>query len=463
LLVALVAFAPLLGLVGASPAIQALEGVAAALKPIADPQLLARILPDIKDWSVVGRIVVGANVLVGLARGWAALDAALVARRQRRVHAYGRFTAGSLAWVSGVAGVLAFVLVLAPHAAAFAAGEAVRPLLAPMLVSTAHPTKPVAAPPTPAPNQPPPEPTVVIPTWDMSTRLNVLLLGSDRRPDEVSGRYGNSDTMIVVSIAEGMRSASLISIPRDIYLNIPGVGMEKINAAHREGGPPLAVRVISTLINQPIHRWASVDITAFGTIIDAVGGVVIDVERPLRDDEFPTENYAIRRVLLPAGLSWFDGPTALVYARSRHESNDFDRASRQQKLLLALKNRAHDPAIVSHLPQLLSTLSDAVQTDATPREMLALASLGANADVGTVRSLVLTPPRYGQEIIRSDFYGILPDVQRIRTDVAQFLSPNTSLGNVIAAPPTESPAEPQEPQATAVATEPPVAQGGGGS
>ena len=180
----------------------------------------------------------------------------------------------------------------------------------------------------------------------------------------------------------------MVSVPRDLLIeNIPGVGQEKVNAAYRRGGPDLAVRVVGDLLGVPIHRWASIDTSAFATMIDALGGVVVDVERPIRDDEFPNEDYSVRRILIPAGLQWLDGERALWYARSRHGSNDFDRAERQQRLLLSLKDRARDPTVVPRLPGMVLSLADAVSTDVSPREALTLASLGVKTDFKTVRGL----------------------------------------------------------------------------
>jgi anionic cell wall polymer biosynthesis LytR-Cps2A-Psr (LCP) family protein len=173
-------------------------------------------------------------------------------------------------------------------------------------------------------------------------------------------------------------------------------------------------------------------------MINAVGGVVVDVERPIRDDQYPNEDYSIRRIYIPAGLQWLDGERALWYARSRHESNDFDRGLRQQRLMLSLKERLREPATLRKLPVLMDVLAGAVQTDITPKEALALARLASTRDVGAVRSLVLQPPQYGSEIIRPNFYAINPNVPRIRQDVAATLAPGVP-GAPVAIPTTVRP------------------------
>jgi LCP family protein required for cell wall assembly len=346
--------------------------------------------------------------------------------------------------------VLAAILVIAPHAAAVAAGLAAQPLLAQVLVTKATPPN-AAAPPAPEAEMAAAESEASRALWDGTGRLNVLLMGTDRRPQEAAERpWGNSDTLLLVSLEAGGRSAVMISIPRDLYLDVPGVGPEKINAAYREGGPPLAVRVVGDLLRLPVHRWAAIDISAFARMIDALGGVVVDVERPIRDDEYPAENYAVRRILLQAGLQWLDGERALWYARSRHGSTDFDRAARQQRLLLSLKERARDPRTIERLPLLVGTLAEAIQTDVSPREALVLARLATSPDVRSeIHSLVLTPPAYGRVINRPELYAIQPDVPRIRAAVADILSGKAAPGVVAGpAPAQDDPADGDGPEET---------------
>jgi LCP family protein required for cell wall assembly len=396
-----------------------------------------------RDWSVAWSALLVVNVVAGLLRAWVALDAAASARSSRKPAAMSasraalpeRRARSTLAGraASAAATLAAVGLVIVPHAGLAAGGLALAAVLNPVLVQ-----RPPAVPPgtvVPAAASAIAESEALRPVWDGTSRLNVLLLGSDFRPQEASNsQWGNSDTILLISIDPGARGAAMISVPRDLYLpNIPGVGAEKINAAYREGGPALAVRVVSDLLAVPIHRWASVDVRAFQRIIDAVGGVIIDVERPIRDDEFPNEDYSVRRVFIPAGIQWLDGERAMFYARSRHSSTDFERANRQQRLLVELKARVASPGIAPRLSTLVSTLADTVRTDMSPREALALARMAASAQMASVRSLVLTPPAFGQEIIRPDLYAVQPDLPRIRAAVTTYLSAEAA-GAVAASP-----------------------------
>ena len=413
-------FAPLLR----QPLLDRVLDASAGTSAYGDALLRVLTAPGLGDWAVLWRAFIAANVVLALLRAFVALDAAALASRRAAGDPPGRHGMASRLHspVAGAAAISAALVVVAPHAALGWLGFQVRPMLAQILVPQARPAPDVT--PVPEVKQAVSEADSGRPVWDGTNRLNVLLLGTDRRPVEAAVRpWGNSDTILVVSIDPGLQGGAMISVPRDLFLPIPGVGQEKINAAYREGGPPLALKVVSDLLGQPIHRWASIDTAAFAKMIDAVGGVVVDVERPIRDDEYPTEDYAIRRILIPAGLQWLDGERALWYARSRHGSDDFDRGYRQQRLMLSLKERLRAPGTISRLPVLMNTLADAVQTDITPREALAVARLGSQRDLGTVRSLVLQPPDYGRVINRPDLYAIDPNLPRIRKDVSDLLGP----------------------------------------
>lgn len=242
-----------------------------------------------------------------------------------------------------------------------------------------------------------------IPIWGGSERINVLLLGIDTRPDEVFWEPGRTDFIAVATIDPLSRSAGLISFPRDLWVPIPVSPTlrfeERVNAAYRigelerapGGGPAVARRMIEYNFGIRTHFYVVVDFNAFVRAIDRIGGITVDIERPLKDNLYPTDYYGTKRIYYAPGLQWLDGRAALEYARSRHQDNDFERNRRQQKLLLALRQKALDLNLLPLLPHLLLELRNDIRTDMSPAQIMALARLAAGIDLQdvTLRSIGL--------------------------------------------------------------------------
>ncbi|MBI4321357.1 MAG: LCP family protein [Chloroflexi bacterium] len=231
-----------------------------------------------------------------------------------------------------------------------------------------------------------------LPMWTGTDRVNILLLGLDQREDE-RGQPTRSDTLIVLTIDPVTKSAGVLSIPRDLWASIPGHGQNKINTAYffgevekRGNGPALAKRAVQELLGIPLHNYALVDFQGFERLIDAIGGVVIDVDRPVKDDEYPSSNYGVMRVYIPAGLQRMDGRTALQYARSRHSDSDIYRMKRQQKVLFAARSQALQLNLLPRLPTLLNTLRQSIQTDLSATDILSLARLAKDFDTKNIVS-----------------------------------------------------------------------------
>jgi LCP family protein required for cell wall assembly len=227
------------------------------------------------------------------------------------------------------------------------------------------------------------------PAWTGTDRLNVLLLGIDSRGDSSSTQ--NTDTMIVLSLDPVNKTGAMLSIPRDVYINRPGVFTDKINAAYAYGGYDLTRKVVEDLLGIRLNAYALVDFDAFTKIIDSVGGVVIDVKRPVRDESYPTPDYGIERLDITAGPQLMDGQTALRFARSRHDTNDYSRAQRQQLVLSALRTRLTQGDFIRGLPALVDRVGSAVQTNFDPANVLPLAQFGSDIDGDAIRSEVLYP------------------------------------------------------------------------
>ncbi|MEF3274760.1 MAG: LCP family protein [Chloroflexus sp.] len=242
--------------------------------------------------------------------------------------------------------------------------------------------------------------------------FTVLLLGVDRRPDGAEGE--RSDTLILAYVHPVERWVSLLSIPRDTVATIRGLGDQKINAAYSYGyrnaadlyghtvdpaaaGAALAAETVSNLLNLPVDYVAQIDFAGFERLIDAIGGLVIDVPYPLLDSSFPTDDYGYERILIPAGLQVLDGATALRYARSRHGSSDFDRARRQQAILRAALATVRSRGLLdqaSIVSALLAEVQRSIKTTlpiddpAALRELIALAQ---SLDIDRVATFSINP------------------------------------------------------------------------
>jgi LCP family protein required for cell wall assembly len=227
-----------------------------------------------------------------------------------------------------------------------------------------------------------------LPEWRGVKRLNILLLGIDHRGDEpIEG--SRSDTIMVVSIDPPSKSVVMISLPRDLFVTIPGYYQQRINVAHAVGGPAAVAETIQANFGIPIDKFARVDFSGFEQVVDAVGGIIIDVERPVKDDEYPTDDYGVMRLFIPPGPVLLDGRTALMYARSRHSESDFGRSKRQQRVLVALRERALQTNVVSKVPTLLGIAQKAITTDLNAGEMVSLGRLGLEIERDRIKTVVV--------------------------------------------------------------------------
>ncbi len=230
--------------------------------------------------------------------------------------------------------------------------------------------------------QPTPMPTIEQP----EDTINILLLGSDRRPGE---KIARTDVMMVISIFPDLPSVSILSIPRDYYAWIPTWGLDKINTAYLRGykmqypggGPGLVKATVEYNFGVPIHFYALVDFNGFRSIVDALGGVDVVVECPFHDTypdaESPT---GTANIDLEPGLHHLDGKHALWYVRSRWNTSDFDRHRRQQQVVYAMYAAARQQNLLFRVPQLWEAYKDTVETDLGLPELLYLASVAARLD-----------------------------------------------------------------------------------
>ncbi len=267
----------------------------------------------------------------------------------------------------------------APSAAAITDSPGAQPVI-PSLPSETIPAAPTPAH-TPTIQLPEPDP------WDGQSRVTILLLGLDYADWEGTDRLGppRSDAMLLLTIDPRKRSAGMLSIPRDLWVEIPNMlGMHKINTAHRfgeiyrlpGGGPGLAMRTVSQLLDVPINYYVTIDFYAFQALIDEVGGVEVEVASQIEVDPIGPEN----KVTLEPGRQHMDGALALAYARNRYTAgDDFDRARRQQQVILALRDKVLSldmlPRLVLRAPAIYSRLSEGVRTNLPLEDAVRLAWL----------------------------------------------------------------------------------------
>lgn len=232
-------------------------------------------------------------------------------------------------------------------------------------------------------------------------RINILLLGIGG-----PGHEGPllTDTMLLASIKPSTKEVALLSIPRDLAVQIPQYGIRKINNAvafgndlkYPGGGEQLSADIVAEVTGEPVDYYARVDFAAFKDIVDALGGVDVNVDRSFVDADYPNLNYGYQTVRFLAGPQTMSGALALEFARSRHgtngEGSDFARAARQQKLLIAIRRKALSVGTLLNPGKLLAVsnaFSSHVRTDLEPWEIVRLAQLAKDVPTGSIVTRVL--------------------------------------------------------------------------
>jgi LCP family protein required for cell wall assembly len=220
---------------------------------------------------------------------------------------------------------------------------------------------------------------------ELSDRINILILGMGG--EQHDGPY-LTDTIILASLKPSSDKLGLLSIPRDLYVEIPNYGWQKINAANSLGmtrekdGGLLTSKTVSQTFDIPIHYWVRIDFSLFEEIIDELGGVEVNVENSFTDYQFPGLNSTYKTVSFAAGLQTMDGKTALNFTRSRHgtngEGSDFARSKRQQKIILAIKEKIQNLKLLSQPAKILKiyqSLKNNVSTNLDLNQIIKLAKL----------------------------------------------------------------------------------------
>ena len=253
-------------------------------------------------------------------------------------------------------------------------------------------------------------------SWDGNDRVNILLMGLDYRNWEIGEGPSRTDTLMLLTVDPESRTAALLSIPRDLWVNIPGYDYGKINTAYflgeayqePGGGPGLAIRTVEELLDIPIHFYAQVDFSAFERFIDEIGGIQVDVPEEIEVDPIGPGN----TVVLQPGVQTLNGPVALAYARSRNTfGSDFDRAHRQQQVIMAVRDQILSLDILKTLiqksPVLYRQLASGINTNLTLQQVISLSWTASQIPEENIRREVIDLERVvedfswdGQQILR---------------------------------------------------------------
>lgn len=251
---------------------------------------------------------------------------------------------------------------------------------------------------------------------------NVLLVGLDRTRGRALGR---ADTLILAVFDDATGHVGFVSIPRDLYVDVPDYGPARINAALRIGvklhrDPLVLLRdLTSTALAVPIQDVLAVDVERFEQGIDRLGGIAVDVPCPIDDNFIDPRTATGRRPLrVAAGRQRMDGVTAAMYARSRHGRSDWDRARRQQSILAALRDRAGELGVDVWLPIALDTIGEAVTTTMTRLEMLRLAQRAAGIERDKMHGVVIGTRQTRIHWTEDHRAVLLPDYAAIDTQLA---------------------------------------------
>jgi LCP family protein required for cell wall assembly len=287
--------------------------------------------------------------------------------------------------------------------------------------------------PVPAAEAPLPEvaaPEQELPSWDGGSRVTLLFIGLDERDWEEGQGAPRSDTMILFTIDPISKTAGMLSIPRDMWVNVPGFGYSRINTAYSSGegnklpggGPGLAVKTVEQFIGVPIQYYAQVDFLAFEEAIDAMGGLYLCPEERITIDPIGPKP----PVKMGPNCEYYWGYEVLGFARNRKtEGGDVDRANRQQKVVMALVDQVFSPQnfpeMVSKAPDIYAEAESGLRTNLSFDEALRLGVLLSqipreNIKRGVIDFSMVTLDNVTLAGQRADIFKPIPDKIRVLRD-----------------------------------------------
>jgi LCP family protein required for cell wall assembly len=299
--------------------------------------------------------------------------------------------------------------------------------------------------------------------WDGSSRVTILFMGLDYR-DWENNDIPRTDSMILLTLDPATHSAAMLSIPRDLWVNIPGYGEAKINTAYFDGeadripggGAGLAVKTVSEFLKVPINFYARIDFDAFVRFIDDLGGLDMDIKEKIVVDPIGPNN----TVTLKPGVQTLDGKTVLAYARNRDTAmGDMDRAKRQQEVIMAIRKQVLTlnmlPVLIAQAPKIYQDLSKGIHTNLSLAQMVQLALQAQQVPTERIKRGVITEPDQAYETISWNgqwcLVPIMDQVNALRDEIFstsgyadQPLPPVSEATNAGTPKPSNSPAPVKE-------------------
>ena len=243
-------------------------------------------------------------------------------------------------------------------------------------------------------------------------KATIMIMGVDERDDDV----GRSDTLMIAALDPKKEQAALLSIPRDTRVKIKGHGFDKINAAYAYGGHKLTQDTVEKFIGVPMDHYVIINIKAFQRIIDALGGIDINVEKRMFYED-PWDDDGGLVINLRPGQQHMDGKTAVTYVRYRDEEGDIGRIGRQQKFMKAVMDKVTSPAIIPQLPTIIKEVLSSVKTDLSLRQMLEFAGALKEAQKNGLKTEMV--PGRGLYIEGISYW--IPDISKLRSTLADTL------------------------------------------
>jgi LCP family protein required for cell wall assembly len=279
--------------------------------------------------------------------------------------------------------------------------------------------------------------TIQLVPWDGTSRFTMILAGLDRRPGETGIGY-RTDTMMLLSIDPQTNSIGVLSIPRDLYVQVPGyTELQRINTpmvfgeARQVGyGPELLMQTVQLNLGIRVNDYMAVDFQAFIDIVDLIGGVDVTIDYTINDAQYPNMNYGYDPFYLPVGTHHLNGYDALRFARTRHGSSDIQRAERQQQVIFAIRDRVLNrdmiPQLLMQAPAIWNTLSNNVSTGLSLEQLIQLGLYAKDIDINNIKTGVIDFSYLQGHTTESGASVLIPNRARLGELMAEVFGANYS-------------------------------------